>query len=130
MLPGPNKTGSPHAGESTGTSVVNATTDVGNPSIAVNRIAGSVRICVISARLPIAARNSARFSWIEAITGPIATPRSTSTASDSCREDSSVSGTASVAPAYSIAATLVFVGGEATGTAVDSGGREIVAGHA
>ena len=44
-------------------------------------------------------RSSARFSWIEAITGPIAMPRSTSTASDSCSEDSSVSGTASVAPA-------------------------------
>jgi len=44
-------------------------------------------------------RSSSRFSWIEAITGPIATPRSTSTASDSCSELSSVSGTASVTPA-------------------------------
>jgi hypothetical protein len=47
----------------------------------------------------ISLRSSARFSWMEAITGPIAMPRSTSTASDSCSEDSSVSGTASVAPA-------------------------------
>jgi hypothetical protein len=44
-------------------------------------------------------RNSSRFSWIEAMTGPIGTPRSTSTASDSCSELSSVSGTAWLAPA-------------------------------
>jgi hypothetical protein len=53
----------------------------------------------------IRSRNSSRFSWIEAITGPIATPRSTSTASLSCSEASSVSGTAVLAPAlYSSAA--------------------------
>ena len=40
----------------------------------------------------------ARFSWIEAITGPIGTPTSTSTASDSWRLASIVSGTASEAP--------------------------------
>ena len=54
------------------------------------------------------ARSWLRFSWIEAITGPIATPMSTSTASDSCSDASSVSGTASVAPArYSVAAWAV-----------------------
>ena len=40
----------------------------------------------------------ARFSWIVAITGPTGTPTSTSTASDSWRLASIVSGTASEAP--------------------------------
>ncbi len=40
-----------------------------------------------------------RFSWIEAITGPTARPRSTSTTSESWSELSSASGTASLAPA-------------------------------
>ena len=42
--------------------------------------------------------SAARLSWIEAITGPIGTPTSTSTASDSWRLASIVSGTASEAP--------------------------------
>ena len=43
-------------------------------------------------------RISSRFSWIEAITGPAATPNPTSAASESCKLASTVSGTASVAP--------------------------------
>ena len=41
---------------------------------------------------------SSRFSWIEAMAGPAATPNPTSAASESCRLASIVSGTASVAP--------------------------------
>jgi alanyl-tRNA synthetase len=42
----------------------------------------------------ICARSSSRFSWIEAMTGPIATPRSTSAASAICSDASTASGTA------------------------------------
>jgi hypothetical protein len=41
---------------------------------------------------------SSRFSWIEAIASPVATPSPTRAASDSWRLASIVSGTASVAP--------------------------------
>ena len=44
-------------------------------------------------------RSISRISWMEAMTGPIGRPISTRTASASWSELSSVSGTASVAPA-------------------------------
>ena len=43
-------------------------------------------------------RNSSRISWIDAITGPVASPKLTNAASESCRLASMVSGTASVTP--------------------------------
>jgi hypothetical protein len=70
------------------------------PAVAIdrNRLRPSVRTSASGAIPLIAACNSARFSWIEAITGPIGTPTSTNTASDSWRLASIVSGTASEAP--------------------------------
>ena len=68
-----------------------------------SRVRPSNRMTAFGAIALISARSAARFSWIEAMTGPIGTPTSTSTASESCRLASIVSGTASDAPArYSL----------------------------
>jgi hypothetical protein len=47
-----------------------------------NRLRPSARICAFGAIALISACNAARLSWIEAMTGPIGIPTSTSTASD------------------------------------------------
>ena len=67
-------------------------------SVSRNRRRPRGRTSACGAIALISACSSARRSWMVAITGPMATPISTSTASASCRLASMVSGTASVAP--------------------------------
>ena len=74
----------------------------GSGSVGYNRSRSlrrpNVRTSASGAIALIVACSVARLSWIEAITGPIGTPTSTSTASESWRLASIVSGTASEAP--------------------------------